>query len=49
MFAPSCFPPGNPESFVNANLVSAMLDAGWLVDVITCADEVYQYGGLSGL
>jgi len=43
MFAPSCFPPGNPEGFVNANLVSAMLDAGWLVDVITCADGVNQW------
>lgn len=43
MFAPSCYPPGNPESFVNANLVAAMLDSGWLVDVETCPDTVYQW------
>lgn len=35
MFAPSCYPPGNPEAFVNANLVLAFLDAGWEIDVVS--------------
>ena len=43
MLAPSCYPPGNPEAFVNANLVSSMLEAGWGVDVVTCADNVYHW------
>ena len=43
MFAPSCYPPGNPEAFVNANLVLAALEAGWGVDVITMADSGHWY------
>ena len=38
MIAPSCCPPGNPEAFVNCNLVSAMLGAGWCVDVVSGAE-----------
>jgi hypothetical protein len=43
MFAPSCYPPGNPEAFVNANLVLAIRDAGWQIDVITMADTTHWY------
>jgi len=43
MFAPFCYPPGNPEAFVNANLVLAIRDAGWQIDVITMADTTPWY------
>jgi glycosyltransferase involved in cell wall biosynthesis len=43
MLAPSCFPPANPEAFVNANLVSAMIGAGWNLDVVTCADSANHW------
>jgi glycosyltransferase involved in cell wall biosynthesis len=48
MIAPSCYPPGNPEAFVNANLVSAMLRAGWSVDVVTGADPASLWYPESG-
>jgi len=43
MFAPACFPPGNPEAFVNANLVLAVLECGWKVDVLTMALATHWY------
>ena len=43
MFAPACFPPGNPEAFVNANLVMAVLRGGWQVDVVTMATAAHWY------
>ena len=43
MFAPSCYPPGNPEAFVNANLVLAALEAGWEIDVISMAGMSHWY------
>lgn len=45
MFAPSCYPPGNPEAFVNANLVQAMLSERWQVDVVTLAGAGQWYPG----
>ena len=39
MFAPIFIPMGNPEAIVNANLVSAMLQAGWDVDIVTCPEK----------
>lgn len=48
MIAPSCYPPGNPEAFVNANLVSAMLEAGWFLDVVTCEDRANHWYPDSG-
>jgi glycosyltransferase involved in cell wall biosynthesis len=35
MIAPLCYPPYNPEAFVNANLVLTFLHAGWQVEVLT--------------
>lgn len=43
MFAPACFPPGDPEAFVNANLVMAAREAGWQIDVVTMADPQRRY------
>ena len=43
MFAPACFPPGNPEAFVNANLVMSALERGWKVDVLTMAISTHWY------
>ncbi|MCP2500237.1 MAG: hypothetical protein NCA08_01510 [Deltaproteobacteria bacterium] len=43
MIAPSCYPPGNPEAFVNANLVLAALEDGWHVDVITMENLPHWY------
>lgn len=43
MFAPACFPPGNPEAFVNANLVLAALRSGWTVDVVTLETVRHWY------
>lgn len=43
MFAPSCYPPGNPEAFVNANLVLAALEAGWKLDVISMSGLTHWY------
>lgn len=43
MIAPSFYPPGNPESFVNANLVLAMLEKGWNVKVIYKHDHSAWY------
>lgn len=43
MFAPSCYPPGNPEAFVNANLIVAARASGWHVDVITMPDTKHWY------
>lgn len=43
MFAPNCYPPRDPEAFVNANLVIAMCRAGWEVTVITQANAHQRY------
>ena len=43
MFAPACFPPGDPEAFVNANLVMAAGEAGWQVDVLTTGGSQKRY------
>ena len=43
MIAPFCYPPAQPEAFVNANLAIAMKEAGWHVDIVTEALPVYQW------
>jgi len=43
MFAPACYPPDNPEAFVNANLVTAIIERGWQIDVITMPDSGNWY------
>lgn len=48
MLAPSCFSAGGAESFVNANLVSTMRNAGWSLDVVTTADRAYHWYPESG-
>lgn len=45
MFAPSCYPPGNPEAFVNANLVLAFRDAGLEIDVVSRSGLDQWYPG----
>lgn len=35
ILAPLCYPPAHPESYANAKLALAMLQAGWRVDVIS--------------
>lgn len=39
MIAPLCYPPNNPEAFVNANLAKAFIDAEWQLSVLTDSDE----------
>lgn len=35
MIAPVCFPPNNPEAFVNSNLAATFIAAGWHVTILT--------------
>lgn len=43
VFAPNCYPPQDPEAFVNANLIMAMRQAGWDVIVYTQKNANNRY------
>lgn len=43
MFAPLCYPPAGSEAIVTSKLVLAMIEAGWIIKVISQSDFGHYY------